>query len=309
MGQDYDDWEVVLVDDGSTDNSASMCDDYAERDSRISVIHQDNAGTSAARNAGIEVARGRYVTFMDNDDWWIDSACLGRVVDSLTERPVDLLWHMSARSNVDGTVISDVEATQYSGRVAALPVERGIRFIIDHGLTTSAVWTKVVRRELLIEHDIIFPVGMRNEDTEWSAKVLAYCRSVGWFDERFYVYRMGHPYAQTSHRLVESSVRDLEMILRDNLVLARSLSPDRREALLAFLAYPFIVWTGQADALGLLSRGDKSSKELLSQMPGVICHSRNRVSRMTCAVCRIFGARTASRLLGLAFRRKHPQHS
>ena len=62
-------WELLLVDDGSTDRSGSICDSYAAMDSRIRVIHQENAGISAARNAGLAAAAGKYIGFVDSDDW------------------------------------------------------------------------------------------------------------------------------------------------------------------------------------------------------------------------------------------------
>lgn len=69
VGQTLQSWELLLVDDGSTDRSGSICDSYAARDSRIRVIHQENAGISAARNAGLAVAAGKYIGFVDSDDW------------------------------------------------------------------------------------------------------------------------------------------------------------------------------------------------------------------------------------------------
>lgn len=69
LSQTYTDFEVILVDDGSPDNSGTICDEYAQKDMRIRVIHQKNAGVSAARNNGIEQARGEWITFIDSDDW------------------------------------------------------------------------------------------------------------------------------------------------------------------------------------------------------------------------------------------------
>ena len=69
LGQDVDDMEVILVDDGSPDNCPKMCDDWAERDVRIRVIHKENGGLSDARNVAIDIAKGDYITFVDSDDW------------------------------------------------------------------------------------------------------------------------------------------------------------------------------------------------------------------------------------------------
>ena len=67
--QTHRDLEVILIDDGSTDASGALCDEYAEKDTRIQVIHQENSGSSAARNTGLEAACGDYIGFVDSDDW------------------------------------------------------------------------------------------------------------------------------------------------------------------------------------------------------------------------------------------------
>ena len=69
INQTYKNLEIILVDDGSPDNCPKMCDDYAEKDSRIKVVHKENGGLSDARNVGMEVATGEYVSFIDSDDY------------------------------------------------------------------------------------------------------------------------------------------------------------------------------------------------------------------------------------------------
>ena len=76
LDQDFEDFEIILVDDDSNDDSLKICRQLAASDNRIVVIHQDNAGTSAARNTGMKKARGLYTTFMDNDDFWADKRAL-----------------------------------------------------------------------------------------------------------------------------------------------------------------------------------------------------------------------------------------
>ncbi|MCB8516908.1 glycosyltransferase, partial [Enterococcus durans] len=69
LAQTFTDFEVILVDDGSPDNSGAICDEYAKLDSRVRVIHKENGGLSDARNAGIEIAKGKYLGFVDSDDF------------------------------------------------------------------------------------------------------------------------------------------------------------------------------------------------------------------------------------------------
>lgn len=311
--QDFADWEVILVDDGSTDGSPALCDSYAERDPRFRVIHQENAGTSAARNTALKAAQGEYITFMDNDDWWRIPEALTLVHEALTRRPVDLLWHMSARANPEGTEITEAEPTAIAAMIDSLGTDEAIRTIIDNELTTSAVWTKVIRRDFLTEHGIVFPSGMRNEDTDVSAQIIAHIDSVAWLDQRFYVYRMGHPYAQTSHSLAISTVDDLEHVLRSNLSDARSLPQGRRGALMAFLARPMIVWVGQASALGLLDEkkhGEDARRRnafLRQFFLPLVSESRTREARIAQWAGRLLGVSASAKALGIQFRRMHPE--
>ena len=69
IAQTFTDWELLLVDDGSPDRSGEICDEYTGRDNRIRVIHKENGGVSSARNAGLDVAKGQWVVFVDSDDW------------------------------------------------------------------------------------------------------------------------------------------------------------------------------------------------------------------------------------------------
>ena len=90
MDQTYSSWELILVDDGSTDGSGELCDSYASRDPRILVIHQENRGVSAARNRGIRAASGSYICFMDSDDF-IDTAMLADMVAAMEKTDADCI--------------------------------------------------------------------------------------------------------------------------------------------------------------------------------------------------------------------------
>lgn len=90
LKQDYDDYEIILVDDGSTDNSPQICDEYAEKGSPIRVIHQPNAGLSAARNTGILAVRGEYICFVDSDDYWEENV-LGGLMAQVEREKLDVL--------------------------------------------------------------------------------------------------------------------------------------------------------------------------------------------------------------------------
>ena len=84
LSQKYSDFEVLLIDDGSTDNSGRLCDTYSQKDKRIRVFHQENQGVSAARNLGLEQMKGEFVTFCDSDDW-VEDTWLLDYMDSISK--------------------------------------------------------------------------------------------------------------------------------------------------------------------------------------------------------------------------------
>lgn len=96
LAQTFTDWELLLIDDGSLDQSGEMCDEYAAKDSRIIVFHKENGGVSSARNLGLDNARGVYVTFVDSDDW-IDVNTLSICISEIEANDLDILQFSFSR--------------------------------------------------------------------------------------------------------------------------------------------------------------------------------------------------------------------
>ena len=85
QNQTLTEWELIAVDDGSPDNSGAICDEYAQKDSRITVIHKENGGVTSARTVGAKEATGEYLLFLDSDDWWEnDEVLLNNIFDKYT---------------------------------------------------------------------------------------------------------------------------------------------------------------------------------------------------------------------------------
>lgn len=165
LAQSFRDFELILVDDGATDGSGEICDDYAQKDSRVKVIHQKNAGVSAARNAGVAAARGAYIGFTDSDD--IIEKDMYQVMMSLAEEHhADVVQCEHDRS-------STLNGACRSGEITIMDGEAFVRRIFTKkgGRYTNqvALWSKVYRRALF--DGIVFPVGRTYEDEQETYKL------------------------------------------------------------------------------------------------------------------------------------------
>lgn len=145
LAQTYSEYELILIDDGSTDNSAEICDRYAEVDACIQVIHQSNSGVSAARNNGVQKATGEYVTFVDSDDW-ITPDYLETMVTACMDHDAQVVicGYVTARSENDVAV----DETGYS----VMDAREAIDYYGDLNLQRKSAhfrspWAKLIKRE------------------------------------------------------------------------------------------------------------------------------------------------------------------
>ena len=179
LAQAEADLEIVLVDDGSTDGSGARCDEYAAADARVRVVHQANAGLSAARNAGLDVARGEFVRFVDGDDW-CDPDLVSDEVRVATRHDADLVVSGCHVDVLDaaGRLVSSTTRRPAFHTIAAdgsEPPDVGLELV---GLLGYA-WNKLYRRELLTARRIRFTDGLSLvEDIVFNDEVLRSSRTV-----------------------------------------------------------------------------------------------------------------------------------
>lgn len=180
VNQTYKNLEVILVDDGSPDNCPSMCDAWAEKDSRIRVIHKTNGGLSDARNAGLAVATGSLISFIDSDDW-IEPEFFVCLFEAMAECNADVAECATQFVDENGrTLRTRKVATENIGRLAALR-----RLVLEDGVYQT-VWDKLYRREII--QDILFEVGKYNEDEFWTDQVLMRANSIAFVSTPLYNY-------------------------------------------------------------------------------------------------------------------------
>ena len=188
IGQTFSDWELLLVDDGATDDCGHICDNYARIDERIRVIHKKNEGVSSARNAGIRESKGTWLLLPDADDVLIQDAL--KVLLSYTSEDVDLIGAGYIR-NVLGEVVPEKRhsftkiqsVSDYIDEIGIIPQARN---------TDRYCWNKLFRMSVITEHDIHFDESISyREDILFVYQYLACCtRKVQSVSYEMYVYFM-----------------------------------------------------------------------------------------------------------------------
>ena len=179
LAQTFTDFELVLVDDGSTDRSAEICDAYAKKDTRVKVIHKQNGGVSSARNEGIAASSGEYITFIDSDDS-VDADFLEYAYKRMSDGGFDLF--------VTGIVMEYWENGEITDKVEYRI--NGDRVFDRRGLLeawekeypiilTSGPWCKLYKASIIKENDIQFDTSLScGEDTYFNLDVIRKINSV-----------------------------------------------------------------------------------------------------------------------------------
>ena len=181
VNQTHKNLEIILVDDGSPDNCPAMCDAWAEKDSRIRVIHKTNGGLSDARNAGMAVATGELMAFVDSDDWIAPDMYeylyqrLAEDNSDIAACGVQMVWEDKTPSRM---------LTQEGNCV--LNQEEAMRAIIEESWLKQPVWYKLYKTALV--RDILFPVEKYHEDVFWSYQAVGSAKKVSVSDHVGYYY-------------------------------------------------------------------------------------------------------------------------
>lgn len=185
LNQDIDNYEIILVDDGSTDSCPQICEEYAAQYSNIRVVHRENGGLSAARNSGIEVAKGAYLMFVDSDDF-IEPNVLGALMRQVERDNLDVLRYKHQYVDANGSPYNPYKSDPYGRHNYSAEVTDGISFLNTRFGTTCYAWAFVVRKELF--EGCIFTPGIYFEDTDWTPRMLIKAKRVASTDCMVYNY-------------------------------------------------------------------------------------------------------------------------
>lgn len=222
LNQTYKDIEILLINDGSTDKSLQICEIYAKRDERIRLHSINNSGVSTARNLGISLSTGEYITFVDSDDW-AESNMLEFAITKIKETKSDIvIW--SCFKNYSN---NELKISMIPGGDKTFFEDKDILFLksihamfgekrVGDSVSTGSVWCKLYQRELIINNKIYFnPDLIRAQDTIFSIQAFQHANKISYFDEKLYHYRINNSSTTSGTRFIANSTVPFNALLKE----------------------------------------------------------------------------------------------
>lgn len=279
LSQTYKNLEIILVDDGSTDSSPEICEYYQKKDSRIKVIHKENGGLSDARNAGMKIATGKYIGFIDSDDY-IKSDMYQVLYENIVKTNADI-------SICDFLAIKESDANynreERKQDINEYNTIEALRLLIENKIRSYA-WNKLYKRELL--EGIQFPKGKKMEDLAVMYKIFEKAEKVVYTNKTEYYYLqrsssiLGNIDMQLTNDLYEFVTERYQYIIRKYPELRESLNIDRIRYILIYHKNIALLSNKKAYKENKLITEYLFFKEVFKKYKNVICFNIGIMSKL-----------------------------
>ncbi|EYU17368.1 glycosyltransferase [Photorhabdus aegyptia] len=181
-------FEVVIINDGSTDNSLEVINEYKKRDNRIRIFNQENRGVSIARNDGIKYARGEWILFVDSDDW-LKPQTLRKWLDQAIEQKLDVLIGNGVSFTEDPFSQENRRITRRQPYGRVLTGKEWIEYCVECREWPHFVWLQLIKKELIINNQLSFKDNTLHEDILWTINWSLIANRIGFCEELLYCYR------------------------------------------------------------------------------------------------------------------------
>ncbi len=194
INQNYDDYEVLLIDDGSIDYSGKICDRYSKEYSFIKTFHKSNSGLSDARNYGITRATGEYIIFVDGDDF-LQENVLSKIAEYLKQNKCEIMITRLVESFENENIEKDKNILNYLNNNLKL---EALKWILEKSQNSWPAVKYIVSRKFINENNLRFKSGFLHEDIEWTSLLCIYGQKFGYFEPIWYYHRMNRPNSITN---------------------------------------------------------------------------------------------------------------
>lgn len=295
LSQATGDCEIILVDDGSPDGCGAICDRYAQSSDIVSVIHKENGGLSSARNAGLAQATGKYVLFVDSDDY-IEEDSVEKLLRWIDSADADVAFLLSRKVYPDGRW-EPLGEKLIRAEIQGKSREAVLRFLATRPKFPASAWGKIYRRSFLEDHGLRFPNDRRlSEDLPYSLDLFLTAEKFDYLEFPYYCYRQNRA-GSICNTVSGKYYFDTFRFVEDSAARFGAAAPAEEQAALAlsFAAYEYAILLWQVLALS----GEDQTKawELLRQYRWVLHYGKSARTRLVRVAAAILGLRGTAKLL------------
>ncbi|QCR84849.1 glycosyltransferase [Moraxella osloensis] len=214
LAQSFTDYEVIVVNDGSTDSSKNICEYYTHKYSHIKLIDKINGGLSDARNYGINNANGEYLIFLDSDDFWNYDLALeeiNRIINRNKEIDLIIFGH----TQFDDGEVNIKETVFPTLQIKSGEFEADLDYLIEKKIYKAAAWDKVVKKSILVNNQIYFPINKIHEDAVFLSSLVLRLDNIYFSDKKIYNYRynMNGSLLLASSKNVQKNINSYKFII------------------------------------------------------------------------------------------------
>lgn len=232
LSQTYTDFELILVDDGSSDGSGEICDEYAGLDERVVTVHKRNGGLSSARNAGLQIARGIYIAFLDSDDLWSTNRAL-EIAESRISKTNPQVLSFNFRKFDD----TKVYPPYFPAKTMPSTERNQFQFLIANNLWVSSACNKFIIRDLACSKALKFVEGVTSEDIDWAVRLALAADRFDYIEDTFLLYRQrsGSISRKTSPEKYKTLLQNVDICMS----LLRESNNERAALLKGYVGYQY----------------------------------------------------------------------
>ena len=301
LNQSYNEIEIILVNDGSTDSSPSICDDYANKDSRVSVLHKQNGGQSDARNKGVSIATGEYIIFVDSDDFWIEEDSLKKLVDvaQMNDECDFIGFNCAYYYPKSGLYTRWVE---YNKNITQqVDKDYAVQRLVESGTFPMSPCLKLISRKTIENMSLHFRTGTLAEDIPWFIDLLEGTRKCIFLNMYVYAYRqnvVGSVTNSNKDRIYSNLFNILKIELEK--IENRTFNKESKNALYSFLAYEYCI------LLSILSKVTNTSikRKELYKYKWLLGYTLNPKVRKVSYIYRLCGLRVTEFFLSYYYNKR-----
>lgn len=303
INQTFTDWELVLVDDGSKDNSYKMCLDYANADNRIKAFTQSNGGASKARNNGVEKSSGDYLMFLDSDDFYNDNDTLKIIAEKLEVKNSDVLIFGCTDFNMitNETIVSrtgyDLELINKND------YSQTMHYLLSNKLIPGGPTIFAFKRSIVIDNEIRFEQGIQDEDYDFVLSIFTNCKSITAVDNPFYSYRKGRADSVTGSSNVKM-IYGIEYTVNKWISIANKIKDDMLKK--DYLNYIAFIYSTGFVVCGRMSKANrKDALAIMKKYKSVLKYAYWKKPKITKYAIKLVGLNLFSVMAAKYFDRTH----